>query len=87
MRICLRFGAVLLIVIGILRVRPPVAEESSSAQQDRFAIERLHQRDVEATLSGKAESVCCKPEIKDLQIAGDWVFEWGAISHTSNLRR
>jgi hypothetical protein len=81
----------------------------------------LHQQDVEATLSGKADdlaklwdsevvriqpgrpaeigkaviyaddkheedsgggqSVCYRSEIKDLQIAGDWAFEWGYFSY------
>jgi len=30
--------------------------------------------------SGEGQSLCYKPEIKDLQIAGDWVFEWGYFS-------
>lgn len=93
----------------------------SSTQQDRIAIERLHQQDVDATLSGKADefaklwdsdavrigpgqpaeigkaaiyatdkreedsgegqSLCYKPEIQDLQITGDWAFEWGYFSY------
>ena len=92
--------------------------ETSSGQADRLAIERLHQQDVEATLSDKADelaklwdseavriqpgraaevgkpeiyandkrweskadrpkTLCYKSEIKDVQIAGDWAFEWG----------
>jgi ketosteroid isomerase-like protein len=129
MRICVRFGAALLIIIGILKVRPPVAlqaQESRSVQQDRLAIERLHRQDVEATLSGKADdfarlwdkdavrlqpgspaemgkaaiyatdkreeasgegqSVCYKAEIKDLQIAGDWAFEWGYFSYQQSAK-
>jgi hypothetical protein len=26
-------------------------------------------------------TLCYKPEIKDLQIAGDWAFEWGYFSY------
>ena len=98
------------------------ARGNSSMQQARIAIERLHEQDVEATLSGKADdlaklwdseavriepggpaeigkaaiyaddkreeangsggqTLCYKPEIKDLQIAGDWAFEWGYFSY------
>lgn len=63
MRICTRFGAALLVVVGLvvvsaLRARQITAHSPQvhrSAQQDRVAIERLHQQDVEATLSGKAD--------------------------------
>src|SRR5437762_11829249 len=98
------------------------SSESSSEEADRIAIEQLHQQDVAATLSDKADelaklwdsdavriqpgraaeigkaeiyandkqweakpdrpkTLCYKPEIKDVQIAGDWAFEWGYISY------
>jgi ketosteroid isomerase-like protein len=96
--------------------------QSPSAKVDRLAIERLHQQDIEATLSDKADelaklwdseavriqpgraaevgnaeiyandkrweakpdrakTLCYKSEIKDVQIAGDWAFEWGYVSY------
>ena len=95
---------------------------SEPADSDRHRIEQLHQLDVDATLSDKADelaklwdsdavriqpgraaeigkaeiyandkrwevkpdrpkTLCYKPEIKDVQIAGDWAFEWGYISY------
>jgi ketosteroid isomerase-like protein len=98
------------------------AREDRSTEQARAGIERLHQQDVEATFSGKADdlaklwdeeavrispgvpaeigkaaiyagdkrdeangfvghTVCYKPDIKDLQIQGDWAFEWGYFSY------
>ena len=91
---------------------------------DRQAIERLHQLDVEATLTdsadelaklwdkdavrlqaggpdevGKAQiyidderwqhdpkrpqSLSYKPDVKDIQLAGDWAFEWGYFTAAS----
>jgi ketosteroid isomerase-like protein len=120
-----RFGKILIIIVVVLGASAGVAlraHENGSAQQARIAIERLHQQDVEATLSGKADdfaklwdsqavrilpdgpaeigkaaiyaddkreeansnggrTLCYKPEIKDLQIAGDWAFEWGYFSY------
>lgn len=29
----------------------------------------------------RPKTLCYKPEIKDLQIAGDWAFEWGYMSY------
>src|SRR5437762_13219300 len=106
------------------------SSESSSEEADRIAIEQLHQQDVAATLSDKADelaklwdsdavriqpgraaeigkaeiyandkrwevkpdrpkTLCYKPEIKDVQIAGDWAFEWGYIYYkdSSNPKR
>src|ERR1700681_2607459 len=120
MKIRGRLGALLLLIIGAVGGRPPVAllaQDDRTPQRDRTAIERLHQQDVEATLTGRADdlaklwdkdairiqpgapveigqtviyaadkreesigqgqSVCYKSEIKDLQIAGEWAFEWG----------
>lgn len=31
--------------------------------------------------AGSGRNVCYKPEIKDLQIAGDWAFEWAYFSY------
>jgi hypothetical protein len=116
MRIRDRFREIIIIIIivGVLGAGVILlAHENGSTQKARTAIEQLHQHDVEATLSGKADdlaklwdtdavrirlggpveigkaviyatdkrqeapSLCYKPEIKDVQIAGDWAFEWG----------
>jgi uncharacterized protein DUF4440 len=94
------------------------ANPGSAAARDGIAIERLHQLDVETTLTDKADelsklwdndgvrltegrsaevgkavidadnklsrtknpewrTIYYKPEIKDVQIVGDWAFEWG----------
>jgi len=96
--------------------------QNNSAEQTRIGIEQLHQLDVEATLSDKADelaklwdseavriepgraaevgkpeiyandkrweskadrpkTLCYKSEIKDVQIVGDWAFEWGYFSY------
>jgi hypothetical protein len=36
--------------------------------------------------SGRARTLCYKPEVQDLTIAGDWAFEWGYFSyrHSAN---
>jgi ketosteroid isomerase-like protein len=111
-----------LIFIGIAIRFVAVELRASSAQSDRAGIDRLHQQDVEATLSdkadelaklwdadairiqpgraaevgkatiyandkrweatpGRAKTLCYKPEIKDVQIACDWAFEWGYLSY------
>lgn len=97
------------------------AQQNHSPQQDRAGIERLHQLDIETTISGKADDLaklwdkdavrlladspveigkaaiyasdkreesagqglnaCYRPEIKDLQIAGDSAYEWGYFSY------
>src|SRR5213082_3033174 len=98
---------------------------SSPARDDRNAIEQLHQLDVDATLSDKADelaklwdsdavriqpgraaevgksviyandkrweasadrakTLCYKSEIKDVQIVGDWAFEWGYFSYNDS---
>jgi len=36
------------------------------------------------TSSGRERSLCYNPEIQDLQIAGDWAFEWGYFSYKSS---
>jgi len=115
------------VVIGLINVRLLASADSgmrksSSQEADRIAIERLHNEDVEATLSDKADelaklwdseavriqlgraaevgkaeiyandkrweakpdrarTLCYKSEIKDVQIAGDWAFEWGYFSY------
>ena len=117
MRIRGRFRE-MVIIVGVLGAGVILlAYENGSTQKAQTAIEQLHQQDVEATLSGKADdlaklwdsdavriglggpveigkamiyatdkreeapSLCYKPEIKDLQIAGDWAFEWGYFSY------
>lgn len=134
MRIFERLAALVIISAGLPGASAQVAlfaqepQEHASAQRDKIAhdriahdrigIERLHQQDVEATLSDKADDLAklwdneavrleqgdqaevgkaviyaddkrwqaksagshtlyYKPEIKDLQMAGDWAFEWG----------
>jgi hypothetical protein len=57
-RIYGRLGRMVVIIVGVLGARAGVAllaQENGSAQKVRKAIERLHQQDVEATLSGKAD--------------------------------
>ena len=126
-RILLVSGFVSVAVITFIAARLPAANDtrtskSSSEDAARIGIERLHQQDVEATLTDKADelaklwdseavriqpgraaevgnaeiyandkrweakpdrakTLCYKPEIKDVQIAGDWAFEWGYISY------
>jgi ketosteroid isomerase-like protein len=112
-----------IIVIGVLGGSERVAllaRDYGPEQQDRPALERLHQQDVKATLSGKADdlatlwdnaavrigpglpaevgkaaiyandkreeapNLCYKSEIQDLQIDGDWAFEWGYFSYKAS---
>jgi len=118
-----RFRPMVMAVACALSVSAAItllAPANSSAQQDRLAIERLHQQDTDVTLSGRADdfaklldneavrigpghsaeigkaaiyatdkreqasgegqSLRYKPEIKDLQIPGDWAFESGYFS-------
>jgi ketosteroid isomerase-like protein len=125
MRICRRFGAIpVIITCSFGTAGSPLsslAQDKESVQQAKAAIQRLHEQDVRATLTGKADdlaklwdseavriqpglpaeigrptiyaddkreeesghgqSACYKPEFKDLQIAGDWAFEWGYFSY------
>jgi len=125
MKIYEQLAVTVIVIAGVLGASAGVrlwAHENGSAQQARTGIERLHQQDVEATLSGKADdfaklwdneavrilqggpaeigkaaiyaddkreeangnggrTLCYKSEIKDLQIAGDWAFEWGYFSY------
>jgi hypothetical protein len=115
--------AILIVVslVGASAVVALLAQENHPAQESKIGIERLHQQDVEATLSGNAHdlarlwddeavriqpgrpaeigkativandkrweangggpTLCYKAEIKDLQIVGDWAFEWGYFSY------
>jgi ketosteroid isomerase-like protein len=107
-----------MIVMAVLSVTTDiVAQERRSPERERAAIERLHQQDVEATLSDKADllaqlwdrdavrlsssgpaevgqatiyaddkrweatntgrTLSYHPDVKDVQIVGDWAFEWG----------
>ena len=123
MRISRRLRAITLVVclLGAGAAVALLAQENHPAQEAKIGIERLHQQDVDATLSGKADdlatlwddeavriqpgrpaeigkatiyandkhweangggpTLCYKAEIKDLQIAGDWAFEWGYFSY------
>src|SRR5215831_8045863 len=105
-----------------------MARENRTIEQDRAGIERLHQQDLAATLSDKADELanlwdsdavriqpgrpaevskaviyandkrweaskgkhkilCGHMEIQDLQIAGDWAFEWAYFSLKENTPR
>jgi ketosteroid isomerase-like protein len=112
-------------IVGSLTASAAIAAfayQNNSAEQARIGIEQLHQLDVEATLSDKADelaklwdseavriqpgraaevgkavihandkrweasadrgkTLCYKSEIKDVQIVGDWAFEWGYFSY------
>jgi ketosteroid isomerase-like protein len=102
-----------------------MARQNRTVEQDRAAIERLHQQDVAATFSDKLDelanlwdndavriqpgrpaevgkaviyaadkrweaskgshkTLCGNMEIQDVQIAGDWAFEWGYFSMKEN---
>ena len=119
-----RFGKIMIVVclLGVGAAIALLAQENGLAQEAKLGIERLHQQDVEATLSDKADelaklwdneavriqpgsppevgkatiyahdkrwegksdrpsTLCYKSEIKDVQIAGDWAFEWGYFSY------
>src|SRR5206468_8366448 len=114
--------AALAVALALTTAIVLVEKENGSTQQAKLQIERLHQLDIEATLSDKADelaklwdseavriqpggpaevgkatilandkrweaksdrshTLCYKPEIQDLQIAGDWAFEWGYFSY------
>src|SRR5437667_5214563 len=112
-------------IVGSLAASAAIAAfayQNNLAEQTRIGIERLHQLDIDATLSDKADelaklwdseavriqpgraakvskaeiyandkrwesmadrpkTLCYKPEVKDVQIAGDWAFEWGYLSY------
>jgi len=116
---------VMVILVGLLAASAAVAlsaRENRSELQAMAAIERLHQQDVAATLTDKADelaklwdseavriqpgepveigkaviyaddlrwaakrgavhTLCYNAEIKDVQITGDWAFEWGYFSY------
>ena len=115
-------------IVGSLAASAAIAAfayQNNSAEHARAGIEQLHQLDVEATLSDKADelaklwdseavriqpgraaevgkpeiyandkrweskadrpkTLCYKSEIKDVQIAGDWAFEWGYFSYNDS---
>jgi ketosteroid isomerase-like protein len=115
-------GLITFIAVRLRAADDTRTTKSSSEDAARIGIERLHQQDVEATLSDKADesaklwdseavriqpgraaevgkaeiyandkrweakpdrprTLCYKSEIKDIQIAGDWAFEWGYVSY------
>ena len=41
----------------------------------------LYVTDKQEEAAGEGLNACYRPEIKDLQIAGDWAFEWGYFSY------
>jgi hypothetical protein len=58
MKIRGRSGQMIIVIAGVLGATAGVrllAQENGSVQKAREGIERLHQQDVEATLSGKAD--------------------------------
>jgi ketosteroid isomerase-like protein len=122
MTIVSRFGKVV-VTVGVLAAAGTalMARQNRTVEQDRAGIERLHQQDLAATFSDKADelanlwdndAVRIQPgrpaevnkaviyandkrweaskgdqkilrghmEIQDLQIAGDWAFEWAYFS-------
>lgn len=122
MKIYEQLGVTVIVVAGVIASHAGGAHEPASIQQAKAGIERLHQQDVEATLtdkadelaklwdneavriqpgrpaeigkaaiyendkrwetkSGRPQTLCYKPEIQDLQIAGDRAFEWGYFSY------
>jgi hypothetical protein len=126
MRICGRFGVIPVIIICLFGTAgsplSSLTQDKESVQQAEATIQRLHEQDVRATLTGKADdlaklwdseavriqpglpaeigkatiyaddkreeakpgggkTLCYKPEMKDLQIAGDWAFEWSYFSY------
>ena len=119
----------MLVTLSVAQKSPSIDEvivgKTNGSEQDRAAIERLHQQDVAATLSdkadelaklwdddavriqpgypvevgkaviyandkrweaskGKQKTLCGRMEIQDLQIAGDWAFEWAYFSYKEN---
>jgi ketosteroid isomerase-like protein len=129
MKMKIRRSGVAIIVVSLLSAGATivlVAQENRAAEAAKIGIERLHQQDVDATLSGKADdlaklwddeavriqpgrpaeigkatiyandkrweangggpTLCYKAEIKDLQIAGDWAFEWGYFSYKETAK-
>ena len=122
-----RFGKLVIsaVALGAAAGAILVAQESRSIEQDKAGIERLHQQDIAATFSdkadelanlwdsdavriqpgrpaevgkaviyandkrweaskGKQKTLCGHMEIQDLQIAGDWAFEWAYFSYKEN---
>jgi len=59
---------------GAVRIQPGIPAEIGKAA--------IYTTDKRAEANGNGgQSLCYKPEIKNLQIAGDWAFEWGYFSY------
>jgi ketosteroid isomerase-like protein len=127
MGIHMRVRILAIISVWVMAITSPLlSQQKSTEQQARAGIERLHQLDVAATLTGKADDLaklwdrdavrllpdspaeigkaailatdkheeaageglnaCYKPDIKDLQVAGDWAFEWGYFSYKESAK-
>jgi ketosteroid isomerase-like protein len=56
-----------------VRIQPGLPAETGKAA--------IYATDKREEQSGHGQSACYKPEFKDLQIAGDWAFEWGYFSY------
>jgi ketosteroid isomerase-like protein len=41
----------------------------------------IYATDKREETAGQGLNACYRPEIKDLQMAGDWAFEWGYFSY------
>ena len=118
-----RLGGTLLVVTMLVTgTGIALSARHPSLKQDMIGIERLHEQDMEATLSdsadqlaklwdrdgvrfpagrpaeigaavifaddkqwemssGRERSLCYDLEVQDIQIAGDWAFEWGYGSY------
>jgi ketosteroid isomerase-like protein len=44
----------------------------------------IHADDKREEAAGEGLGACYRPEIQDLQIAGDWAFEWGYFSYKAS---
>jgi len=64
---------------GAVRIQPGIPAEIGKAA--------IYETDKGAeTNSNGGQSLCYKPEIKDLQITGDWAFEWGYFSYKESAK-
>jgi ketosteroid isomerase-like protein len=127
LKVLSRFGKLVISAVALDAAAGAIlmAQESRSIERDRAGIERLHQQDIAATFSdkadelanlwdsnavriqpgrpaevgkavisandkrweaskGKQKTLCGHMEIQDLQIAGDWAFEWAYFSYKEN---
>jgi ketosteroid isomerase-like protein len=114
----------LLTCAGVIAASIRLQAQHQATQQDMAGIERLHQLDIQTTLTDKADelaklwddnavriqpsvppevgkaviyandkkwekenkehTLCYRPEIQDVQIAGDIAYEWGYFSYRAS---